>query len=124
MSNNSGGEIPLEDKELCNVSETLPTRCNGVQQWYEAVEYATMYCSSVSLLPTHREETNRVVARNRRIGIGIIDWTGWVYDVGLNKVTSYMRKGYEKVTKINQEANAEAGVPEAIRKTTIKKLVA
>ncbi len=117
---NPCGEIPLEDKELCNVAETCPTQCQSTASWYEACEFATMYCSSVSLLPTHREETNKIVARNRRIGVGIIDWTGWVYEHGLNKVTSYMRKGYDKVTIVNQEANAEAGVPEAIRKTTIK----
>lgn len=117
---NPCGEIPLEDKELCNVAETCPTRCQSTNSWYEACEFASMYCSTVSLLPTHREETNRVVARNRRIGVGIIDWTGWIHDNSLNKVISYMRKGYDRVTKVNQAANAEAGVPEALRKTTIK----
>ena len=117
---NPCGEIPLEDKELCNVVETLPTACPNVETWYKACEYATFYASTVSLLPTHREETNRVVVRNRRIGVGIIDWTGWVKEQGLYKVTSYMRKGYDVVTKVNQERNSEAGVPESLRKTTIK----
>lgn len=117
---NPCGEIPLEDKELCNVVETLPTRCPNVDTWYRACEFATFYASTVSLLPTHREETNRVVVRNRRIGVGIIDWTGWVVEQGLHKVTAYMRKGYDIVTKVNQERNSEAGVPESIRKTTIK----
>lgn len=117
---NPCGEVPLEDKELCNVAETLPTRCKTTKRWYTATEYATMYCSSVSLLSTHREETNRIVARNRRIAVGIVDWTGWVQEESLHKVTKYMRKGYARVTKTNKKANAEAGVPEAIRKTTIK----
>lgn len=117
---NPCGEIPLEDKELCNVVETLPTVCETIEDWYKACEYASFYASCVSLLPTHREETNRVVVRNRRIGVSIIDWTGWVQSQGLHKVTSYMRKGYDVVTETNKVRNAEAGVPEAIRKTTIK----
>lgn len=117
---NPCGEIPLEDKELCNVVETLPTVCPNVDTWYKACEYATFYASTVSLLPTHRPETNRVVMRNRRIGVSIIDWTGWVLTEGVHKVTKYMRKGYEVVTNTNRGRNSEAGVPESIRKTTIK----
>lgn len=71
-------------------------------------------------MPTHREETNRVIVKNRRIGVGIIDWTGWIKAEGLFKVTMYMRKGYQIVCESNRKWNNEAGVPEAIRKTTIK----
>lgn len=114
------GEIGLEDKEVCNVDETLPTMCSGPDEWYQACEYATFYCSTVSLLPTHQPDTNRVVARNRRIGISIIDFTGWKLTEGVHKVTKYLRNGYQVVTEANRQFNAEAGVPEAIRKTCIK----
>ena len=117
---NPCAEIPLENYELCNVVETLPTQCPNIDVWYEACKFATFYASTVSLLPTHREETNKVVLRNRRIGVSIIDWTGWVLRDGLHKVTAYMRQGYRIVTETNQWANSEAGVPEAIRKTTVK----
>ncbi len=117
---NPCGEIPLEDKELCNVVETLPTRCPTVEDWYESCEFAASYAQSVSLLPTHRSETNRVVVRNRRIGVGIIDWTGWVHQEGLHKVTSYMRKGYATVVRVATKRAEETGVPAPIRFTTIK----
>lgn len=117
---NPCGEITLEHRETCNVVETCPTRCANVERWYKACEFATVYASSVSLLPTHQPSTNRVVARNRRIGVGIIDYTGWRIHESQHRLIKYMRKGYEIVTKTNRTLNAEAGVPEAIKKTTIK----
>lgn len=120
MSNNNGGEQPLEDKELCNLSETFPTMCRTVDDWYRACEYASFYSSTVSLLPTHQPITNRVMARNRRIGVGIVDYSGWKHEHGLHKVTSWLRNGYKVVRRTNAWANDEAGVPHAIRVTTMK----
>jgi ribonucleoside-triphosphate reductase len=117
---NPCGEIPLEDKETCNISETLPTRCPNDTEWLRACEFASFYSSTVSLLPTHRSETNAVIARNRRIGVGIVDITGWIHNSSMNRVIKLMRSGYDVVRGTNRMANAEAGVPEAIRVTTVK----
>lgn len=117
---NPCGEIPLEHREVCNLSETLPTMCDGPDDWYKACEYAAFYSSTVSLLPTHQPATNRVVARNRRIGVGIIDFSGWKHANGVHKVTKWLRGGYDVVCSTNQQLNAEAGIPEALRKTTVK----
>lgn len=132
---NPCGEIPLEHREVCNVSETLPTMCNYLidsanrarkdgtydhAMWLQACEYATVYMTTVSLLPTHQPSTNRVVARNRRIGASIIDYTGWKLGEGVHRVTKYMRDGYKRVRKVSKLLNEEAGVPIPIRVTTIK----
>lgn len=117
---NPCGEIPLESYGVCILACTLPTRCIDHDQWLKACEYATCYASSVTLLPTHRKETNRVIAKTRRIGVDIIDFSGWKFTAGSTQVIKWLRKGYEQVTKVNQWLNAEAGVPEALRKTTIK----
>ncbi len=115
------GEIILDaKKEVCNIAESLPTKCSNVKDWFKACEYATMYMSTVSLLPTHQPETNNIVARNRRIGLSIIDITGWMAEIGTHLVIKYMREGYDIVKKTNQWLNSEAGVPEAIRCTTVK----
>ncbi len=94
--------------------------CPDHEAWLQSCEYATVYMSTVSLLPTHQPSTNRVVARNRRIGASIIDYTGWKLDQGVHKVTKYMREGYKKVRATNKWMNEEAGIPLAIRHTTIK----
>lgn len=117
---NPCGEIPLESRETCNLVETLPTMCGNIDEWYKACEYATVYASTVSLLPTNQPSTNKVIARNRRIGVSIVDITGWIHSFGLHKVIRWLRQGYQIVDSTNRWANGEAGVPEAIRKTTVK----
>jgi hypothetical protein len=104
----------------CNVAETLPTMCDGPDEWYRACQYATVYMTTVSLLPTHQPSTNRVVARNRRIGASIVDYSGWKQTEGVHKVTQYMRRGYKAVTRTAKRLNQEAGVPLPIRHTTVK----
>lgn len=94
--------------------------CESPERWMQGCEYATVYMSTVSLLPTHQPSTNRVVARNRRIGCSIIDFSGWKLQEGVHKVTKYMRDGYKRIRKTNKWTNEEAGVPVSIRVTTIK----
>lgn len=117
---NPCGEQPLEDKELCTLVETIPCRCPDDATWLKAVEYATLYASTVTLLSTHRPETNAVMLRNRRIGVGIINVSGWQDAIGTHKLIRNLRTGYDRVRYINKWCNSEAGVPEAIRVTTIK----
>lgn len=117
---NPCGEVPLEDKEVCNIAETLPTNCDTTEEWLNACEYAAIYCSTVSLLPTSSAATNRVVARNRRIGVGLVDFTGWMEQNSINQVTRWMRDGYKHIRNVNRALASEAGVPESIRVTTVK----
>lgn len=125
---NPCGEIQLENFELCNLAETFPPRCKNSETFYKALEYATFYATTVSLLPTHRPETNAVIAKNRRIGVsisGIAQWANSVVPEGwgkmnYTKMTSFLRKGYKLVRKINKKLAEEAGVPASIRVTTVK----
>jgi len=117
---NPCGEIPLESFELCNLVEVFPTRCVDEKTFQQALIYATFYASTVSLLKTHRPETNQVVAKNRRIGVSLSGVTDWIDKLGATKITKYLRDGYNIVKSVNAGLNSEAGVPTAIRVTTIK----
>lgn len=117
---NPCGEQPLEDKELCTLVETLPTMCKNSAHWLTACEFATFYASTVTLLPTHHSDTNKVMQRNRRIGVGIIDYSGWKHQHGLHRVIDWMREGYDLVRKVNGQLAEAAGIPPSIRVTTCK----
>jgi len=125
---NPCGEICLENFELCNLSEVFPHRCKGLSVFTQALKYATFYSTSVSLLPTHRPETNAVIAKNRRIGVsisGIAQWvSGAVPDewgaMNYTRLTRILRDGYKVVKGENTRLAKSAGVPASIRVTTIK----
>lgn len=128
---NPCGEISLENFELCNLAEVFPPRCKNKTDFYKALKFATFYASTVSLLPTHRPETNAIIAKNRRIGVsisGIAQWASGQSIVDTNewgemnytKMTTYLRQGYKIVKDYNAEFAKMAGVPAAVRVTTVK----
>lgn len=114
-------EIPLESCELCNLVEVFPTRCADVHEIYDAMWLATIYASTVSLLPSHREETNAVVARNRRIGVSISGIADWLDASNVADLTTVLRWGYEQIVEpTNRLLATQAGVPASVRLTTVK----
>ena len=117
---NPCSEIPLESFELCNLAEVFPARCIREDAFYEALEYATFYASTVALLPTHRPETNAIVVRNRRIGVSLSGIADMLDAFGTTELTRRVRKGYKLVRDVNRELAAEAGVPASVRVTTVK----
>jgi len=115
---NPCGEIPLESFELCNLVEVFPTKCGN--SFNKVLKYATFYASTVSLLPTHKTETNSIIAKNRRIGVSLSGIADWLDKIGATAMTSKLREGYQTVKSHNAKLNAEAGIPAAIRCTTVK----
>lgn len=117
---NPCGEIPLEDRELCNLVETFPTRVKNYQEWLSVLDCATFFASTVALLPSHDESTNAVVARNRRIGVSVSGVADWVDSVPFSQVHRWLDNGYARVRRENERLAEDAGVPASIRCTTVK----
>ena len=115
---NPCGEIPLESMELCNLVEVFPTRCNG--DFHEILELATYYASTVSLLRSHNEDTNDVVAKNRRIGVSVSGIADWMDSTSAANVFGQLNRGYDVVRETNQRLAKSAGVSTSIRVTTVK----
>ncbi len=125
---NPCGEISLCSAETCNLAEAFPPRCSDPERFKVALEYATFYASTVSLLPTHRAETNAIIARNRRIGVSISGIAQWVSGVvpeawgqmNYTRLAGILRESYKIVRRVNTKLAKAAGVPESIRVTTVK----
>lgn len=117
---NPCGEIPLYDRELCNLIETFPTRIKDYGEWLEVLQLATFFASTVALLPSHDASTNAVVAQNRRIGVSVSGVADWVDSTSFSKIHRWLDNGYDIVRKENQYLAEEAGVPASIRLTTVK----
>jgi hypothetical protein len=117
---NPCAEICLESMELCNLSEVFIPRCQTNEELTEAFSLATLYASTVSLLPTHWSWSNAVIARNRRIGVSISGLADEYDRIGFTKLVRILRDQYRNVRAVNAALAEEAGVPSSIRVTTIK----
>lgn len=117
---NPCAEIPLESFELCNLAEAFPTRCEDEASFLRALEFATFYASTVTLLPTHRPETNAVVSRNRRVGVSVSGIADFLDRNGVTRLIRLLRSGYAHVRRLNRQWAEEAGVPASVRVTTVK----
>lgn len=117
---NPCGEIALESYELCNLSEVFPTNCESEEEFYEVLEYATFLSSTVALLPTHRHESNKIIYKNRRIGVSLSGIADWKDQIGEFTMIRILRKGYNIVKAANKLFAEQAGIRESIRITTVK----
>ena len=117
---NPCGEIALESYELCNLSEIFISKCQSLEEFLKMCDFATFYASTVNLLPTHRPETNRVIARNRRVGVSISGIADFIEKNSIDTLINWMRQGYNKVREKNRELAKECGIPESIKVTAVK----
>lgn len=121
IGSNPCGEIPLADKELCNLSETFPSRMAVSAKDYLAVNrLAAIYASTISLLPTKDKETNDIIEENRRIGVSQTGIADWLENFPSSVATRWMRDAYKVIKETNVHLAQEAGVKPAIRLTTVK----
>ena len=65
-------EQTLESYELCCLVETFPNNHKNLDDYLLTLKYAYLYAKTVTLGKTHWSETNRVMLRNRRIGLSLI----------------------------------------------------
>lgn len=113
-------EQTLHDYELCTLVETFPSRHADLEEYLETLKIAYLYAKTVTLVPTHWQETNAVMARNRRIGLsqsGIIKAFG---RHGRREMLRWCDRGYEFLNGLDIQYSNWLGVPRSIKKTSVK----
>ena len=113
-------EQSLESYECCTLVETYLNRHDDLDDFKRTLKFAYLYAKTVTLLPTHWEETNAIMQRNRRIGTSMSGVANFADRVGLPELREWMDEGY-KVVKGHDNVYSEwLGIRESIKMTTIK----
>lgn len=116
--NCSGGnpcnEISLSSYECCNLSELYLNNIASKEQLIDCAKLLYKTQKAIAAMPFLHEETNAIVHRNMRLGLGV---TGICQS--LDKV-DWLDDCYVALRRFDKQWSKERGWPESIKLTTIK----
>jgi len=117
---NPCAEQSLESYECCTLVETYLNRHDDLEDFKRTLKFAYLYAKTVTLLPTHWEETNAIMQRNRRIGTSISGVANFADRKGLPTLRDWMDEGYKIVKAYDNTYSEWLGIRESIKMTTVK----
>jgi ribonucleoside-triphosphate reductase (thioredoxin) len=117
---NPCAEQSLESYEMCTLVEVYLNRHESMEDFKRSLKFAFLYAKSVTLLPTHWEETNAIMQRNRRIGTSISGIANFADTHGLPVLRDWMDQGYQTVRGYDESYSEWLGIRESIKVTTVK----
>lgn len=117
---NPCAEQSLESYEMCTLVETYLNRHDSLEDYLRTLKFAYLYAKTVTLLPTHWEETNAIMQRNRRIGTSMSGVANFADNKGLPILREWMDTGYELVKSYDQKYSEWLGIRESVKTTTVK----
>jgi adenosylcobalamin-dependent ribonucleoside-triphosphate reductase len=120
MGYNPCAEQSLESYEMCTLVETYLNRHDSLEDYKRTLKFAYLYAKTVTLLPTHWEETNAIMQRNRRIGTSMSGVANFADRIGMPTLREWMDEGYEVVKRYDTVYSEWLGVRESIKTTTVK----
>jgi adenosylcobalamin-dependent ribonucleoside-triphosphate reductase len=120
MGFNPCAEQPLESYELCTLVEVHLNRHDSKEDFLRTLKFAYLYGKTVTLLPTHWQQTNGIMQRNRRIGTSLTGIASFADNHGLPVVRDWMDEGYKTIRKYDHAYSEWLCVRESIRVTTVK----
>jgi adenosylcobalamin-dependent ribonucleoside-triphosphate reductase len=117
---NPCAEQSLESFEMCTLVETYLNRHDSLEDFKRTLKFAYLYAKTVTLLPTHWEETNAIMQRNRRIGTSISGVANFADNRGMQTLREWMDEGYGVVREYDKTYSEWLGIRESIKMTTVK----
>jgi adenosylcobalamin-dependent ribonucleoside-triphosphate reductase len=117
---NPCAEQSLESYECCTLVETYLGRHDSLEDYKRTLKFAYLYAKTVTLLPTHWEETNAIMQRNRRIGTSMSGVADFADTNGMPILRDWMDQGYKTIQRYDNVYSEWLGVRESIKMTTVK----
>jgi ribonucleoside-triphosphate reductase (thioredoxin) len=117
---NPCAEQSLESFECCTLVETYLNRHEDIDDFKRTLKFAYLYAKTVTLLPTHWEETNAIMQRNRRIGTSVSGVANFADNKGLPVLRTWMDEGYQVIKSYDTNYSEWLGIRESIKMTTVK----
>ena len=117
---NPCAEQSLESYECCTLVETYLNRHESLDDYKRTLKFAYLYAKTVTLLPTHWEETNAIMQRNRRIGTSMSGVANFADRKGLPTLREWMDQGYTTIQAYDKNYSEWLGIRESIKTTTVK----
>jgi len=117
---NPCAEQSLESMECCTLVETYLNRHENLDDYKRTLKFAYLYAKTVTLLPTHWEETNAIMQRNRRIGTSMSGVANFADLRGLPVLRNWMDEGYKTIQSYDKSYSEWLGIRESIKTTTVK----
>ena len=111
---NPCAEISLSNYECCNLSELYLNNITSKEELIDCAQLLYKTQKAIASLPFIHEETNRIVHKNMRLGLGV---TGVCQS--LHKL-DWLDDCYIALLKFYKECSAKRGWSESIKLTTIK----
>jgi adenosylcobalamin-dependent ribonucleoside-triphosphate reductase len=120
MGFNPCAEQPLESYELCTLVEVHLNRHESKEDFLKTLKFAYLYGKTVTLMPTHWQQTNGIMQRNRRIGTSLTGIASFADTYGLPTTREWMDEGYKKIRHYDHKYSEWLCVRESVRVTTVK----
>ena len=114
VGTNPCGEISLGNYECCNLSELYLNNLESKEEMYECAKLLYKEQKAICALPFIHEETNKIVHKNMRIGLGVtgicqsqhkLDWLDYTY---------------QKLREFDKKYSEKHGHNPSIKLTTVK----
>jgi ribonucleotide reductase alpha subunit len=114
VGTNPCGEISLASYECCNLSELYLNNISSKEELILCAKLLYKTQKAIASLPFLHEETNKIVHKNMRLGLGV---TGICQS--LDKI-DWLDACYKELRKFDKEWSKERGWNRSIKLTTIK----
>jgi ribonucleotide reductase alpha subunit len=111
---NPCGEISLASYECCNLSELYLNNITSKEELVDCAKLLYKTQKAIAALPFIHEETNKVVHKNMRLGLGV---TGVCQSI--DKI-EWLDTCYKELRKFDKDWSKQRGWSRSIKLTTIK----